>query len=140
MTAQTRSKPRYRSNTGSGSPTLDSNATPERWRRPHEPEILSNDNLLICLQHDTPHQVVEIDRDTGEVVWEFFLAGLRTTRDSDRLPNSNTLIQAVLMTGDDSVVLEVTPDGQIVWELKFKDTPAPNSPGWFYKAERVCQE
>ncbi len=33
---------------------------------PHEPEILPDDHLLICLQHETPHQVVEIDRATGE--------------------------------------------------------------------------
>ena len=107
---------------------------------PHEPEILSNDHLLVCLQHDTPHQVVEIDRATGEVVWDYFLAGLRTARDCDRLPNGNTLIQAVLTEGDESIVLELTPGGEIVWQLKLKDTPAPGSPGWFYKAERVCRE
>lgn len=107
---------------------------------PHEPEILPDDHLLICLQHDTPHQVVEIDRTTGDVVWQFYLAGLRTARDSDRLPNGNTLIQAVMMPGDESIIMEVTPDGEIVWQLKLKDTPATGSPGWFYKAERVCQE
>ena len=107
---------------------------------PHEPEILPDNDLLICLQHDTPHQVVQIDRDTGELVWEYFRSGLRTARDSDRLPNGNTLIQGVLVEGDDSVVFEVTPDGEIVWQLKLKDTPATDTPGWFYKAERVCQE
>ncbi|MHC4698818.1 MAG: aryl-sulfate sulfotransferase, partial [Planctomycetota bacterium] len=75
---------------------------------PHDPEILPDDHLLVCLQHDTPHQVVEIDRGTGELVWEYFLPGLRTARDSDRLPNGNTLIQAVLMPGNDSVIFEVT--------------------------------
>lgn len=106
---------------------------------PHEPELLSNDHLLICLQHDAPNQVVEIDRATGEVVWDFHLAGLRTARDCDRLPNGNTLIQAVLSEGDDSIIFEVTPEREIVWQLKLKDTPASGSPGWFYKAQRVCE-
>jgi len=107
---------------------------------PHEPEFLPDNDLLICLQHDTPHQVVQINRDTEEVVWEYFRSGLRTARDSDRLPNGNTLIQGVMVDGDDSVIFEVTPDGEIVWQLKLKDTPATGSPGWFYKAERLCQE
>ena len=107
---------------------------------PHEPEILPDDRLLICLQGDTPHQVVEIDRASGELAWEYYQAGLRTARDADRLPNGNTLIQAVQGDGDVSVVFEVTPAGEIVWQLKLKDTPAERSPGWFYKAQRVCQE
>ncbi|MCP4251503.1 MAG: PQQ-binding-like beta-propeller repeat protein [bacterium] len=107
---------------------------------PHEPETLPDDHLLICLQHVTPHQVVEIDRATGEVVWEYYLDGLRTARDSDRLPNGNTLIQAVLSEGDDSIIFEVTPEGETVWQLKLQDTPATSSPGWFYKAQRACPE
>ncbi|MCP4589252.1 MAG: PQQ-binding-like beta-propeller repeat protein [bacterium] len=107
---------------------------------PHEPEALPDDHLLICLQHDTPHQAVEIDRDTGEVVWEFFVEGMRTARDADRLPNGNTLIQAVMMPDDESVIFEVTAGGEIVWQLKLKDSPATGTPGWFYKAQRVCVE
>ena len=108
---------------------------------PHDPEILpDDDHLIVCLQHETPHQIVEIDRATGEVAWEFYQEGMRTARDSDRLPNGNTLIQAVLMPDDNSVVMEVTPAGEIVWQLELKDTPATQSPGWFFKAERVCQE
>lgn len=107
---------------------------------PHEPEILSDDRLLVWLQRDTPHQVVEIATDTGEIVWQFYQEGLRTARDSDRLPNGNTLIQAVMMPGDQSVVMEVTLAGEVVWQLKLKDTPAENSPGWFYKAQRVYEE
>ncbi len=107
---------------------------------PHEPEILPGDHLLVCLQHDTPHQVVEIDRATGEVAWDFYVEGMRTARDSNRLANGNTLVQAVLMPGDESVLMEVTPGREIVWQLKYKDAPAPDSPGWFFKAERVCPE
>ena len=104
---------------------------------PHEPEIQSNNHLLICLQRDAPCQVVELNRNTGLPEWEYHRDYLRTSRDSDRLPNGNTLIVGVLEDTNDSVVFEVTSDGEIVWQLKVKDTPAVNTPGWFYKAQRI---
>ncbi len=106
---------------------------------PHEPEMLNNNHLLICLQRDAPYQVVELNRNTGLPVWEYHREYLRTSRDSDRLPNGNTLIVGVLEDTNDSVIFEVTSDGEIVWQLKVKDTPAVNTPGWFYKAQRICQ-
>ena len=45
-----------------------------------------------------------------------------------------------MMPGDESIIMEVTPDGEVVWQVKLKDTPATGSLGWFYKVERVCQE
>jgi len=105
---------------------------------PHEPEMLNNNHLLICLQRDAPYQVVELNRNTGTSVWEYHREYLRTSRDSDRLPNGNTLIVGVLTDTNDSVIFEVTSDGEIVWQLKVKDTPAVNTPGWFYKAQRIC--
>ena len=45
----------------------------------------------------------------------------------------------MLTAGDESIVFETTFEGEIVWQLKLKDTPAEKSPGWFYKAQRVCQ-
>lgn len=82
--------------------------------------------------------MVEIDKSTKELVWTYARDGLRTARDSDRLPNGNTLIVGVLTPEQDSVIFEVTPDGEIVWQLKIKDAPATNnSPGFFYKAQRV---
>lgn len=110
---------------------------PPMGYNPHEPEILPENHLLICL-HDTPYQVVEIDRDTGELVWKYYRERLRTARDSDRLPNGNTLIVGVIAGPEDSVIFEVTPEGEIVWQLKLKDVPARRSPGWFYKAQRIC--
>lgn len=106
---------------------------------PHEPEILPDDHLLICLQGQTPHQAVEIDRSTGRIVWDYYRPGLRTARDCDRLPNGNTLILGVLVEGEESVIFEVTPQGEIVWELKLQDAPVGNRPGWFYKAQRTCE-
>jgi len=107
---------------------------------PHEPERLDNGNTLVCLQHETPHQVLEIGRESGEIQWQYFQAALRTARDCDRLPNGNTLVQAVLSDGDVSTVFEVTPEQEIVWRLRLHDTPATGSPGWFYKAQRVCSQ
>ena len=115
-------------------------ATPERGTYgPHEPEILPDDRLLICLQWDSPYQVVEIDRTTGDFIWSYFRDGLRTTRDADRLPNGNTLIVGVLQSSENSVIFEITPAGEVVWELKLVDFPVGRRPGWFYKAQRICR-
>ena len=111
---------------------------------PHEPEIQSNDNLLVCLQNGSPYQAVEIRRSTGEVVWQYSRVGLRTTRDCNRLANGNTLILSVLTQGtsstddDESVILEVTPAGETVWQLRLKNAPIGASTGVFYKAHRTC--
>ncbi|MFH1037789.1 MAG: aryl-sulfate sulfotransferase [PVC group bacterium] len=111
---------------------------------PHEPEILPNDNMLIAIQNDAPYQAVEIDRATGETIWKFSYPGLRTTRDADRLPNGNTLLVGVLKGEEESVILEVTPAGEVVWKLGLKNLPAQRdgrrSPGWFYKAEVIPQQ
>ena len=93
--------------------------------------------LLICLHRPTPHQVVEIDRTTGGIVWQYWRDNLRTTRDSDRLSNGNTLIVGVMSDTEDSVIFEVTESGEIVWQLKIKETPTGTRPGHFYKAERI---
>lgn len=88
-----------------------------------------------------PHQVVEIDRDTGKTVWKFSYPKLRTARDADRLPNGNTLIVGVIEGEEESTILEVIPAGEVVWKLGLKNAPAKmgekKGPGWFYKAERI---
>lgn len=105
--------------------------------QPHEPEIQPDNGLLICLHRPTPHQVVEIDRNSGGIVWQYYRDNLRTTRDSDRLSNGNTLIVGVMDDTEDSVIFEVTESGEIVWQLKVKDTLTGSRPGFFYKAERI---
>ncbi len=101
---------------------------------PHEPEVLG-DNLLICLQKDSPYQAVEIDMETEEIVWTYS-DRLRTARDCDRLPNGNTLIVAVSTISGESVMLEVTEDGEVVWEFVIEGSVG-QSPGLIYKAERI---
>jgi len=101
---------------------------------PHEPEILPNGNLLIALQGDIPYQAVEINRTTGQVVWEYGRENMIFTRDADRLPNGNTLLVAIV--NQRSKIFEVTQDGDIVWELAWGTGVSP-IPGWFYKAQRI---
>lgn len=103
---------------------------------PHDPEIETNGHIVVCLQNTSPYSVVEIDKTTGELIWSYARDGLRTARDADRLPNGNTLIVGVLRPEEDSVIFEVTTDGEIVWQLKIKDSPATGLPGFFYKAQR----
>jgi len=110
---------------------------------PHEPELQTNDHLLVCLQWTTPYQVVEFDRATCLPEWEYNRPCLRTTRDADRLPNGNTLIVGVVTNEpwpdfEQSVMFEVTPSKEIVWQLRLPTPSAFNVPGWFYKAQRIA--
>ncbi len=105
---------------------------------PHEPELHPDGHLLVCLQWEAPYQVVEIDRATGQAIWEYHRDAFRTCRDADRLPNGNTLIVGVLEDRDAAVVFEVTPEKEIAWELTLHDMPVGHHPGWFFKAQRIC--
>jgi len=116
---------------------------------PHDPEIQDNGNILVCLQNDSPYDALEIDGQTKKIVWSYSDDNLRTTRDCDKLPNGNVLIVGVLLEyqGQNhvSVIREVTPEKEIVWQLVLLDSPAVEphgrpGPGWFYKAQRLCQE
>jgi hypothetical protein len=106
---------------------------------PHEPEILSNGNLLVALQRDSPFIAVEINRTTGQTVWTYSRDNIRTTRDADRLPNGNTLLVAVdtAVAGSESLMFEVTSAGEIVWEMRLVNHPVETQPGFFYKAQRL---
>lgn len=106
---------------------------------PHEPEVESGGTLLVALQNDSPYQGVEIDMASEEIVWSYVRDGLRTTRDCDRLTNGNTLMVGVMHEDDESVIFEVTSAGEIVWQLRLKCAPVGQNPGWFYKAQRICQ-
>lgn len=111
---------------------------------PHEPDILSDSNMLICLQNDSPYVAVEINRTTKQAVWTYANSNLRTTRDCDRLSNGNTLLVAVdnggtsgVFTDDYSTMLEITSSGKIVWRMTANQKAVGRSPGYFYKAERL---
>jgi hypothetical protein len=86
----------------------------------HDPQILANGNLLLFENNeDSGHsRVVEIDPVGFDVRWSYggsdeqplyskFLGAVR------RLPNGNTLITE----SDAGRALEVTPEGEIVWQF-----------------------
>ena len=105
----------------------------------HDPEILPSGNLIATIHNSLPknrgkpQRAVEIDPETGETVWQFPIPGQDNwpVRDANRLPNGNTLI-----TGLNRIV-EVTPQGEVVWLLRLNEVVTHASGRGFYKAERV---
>ena len=121
---------------------VDPNGKPVRFigknflRHPHDPVVLDNGNILVVNQQ-RPHRSIEIDNKTGKVIWEYpeFDRMNSPVRDVDRLPNGNTII-----TGTRRIV-EVTPDGNVVWELRYKKFNIQNglerSRKGFFNAQRI---
>jgi hypothetical protein len=104
-------------------------------KRQHDPEVLLNGNILLA-NHREPHSAVEINPQTGRIVWEYTMSDRRTwpVRDANRLPNGNTLITAA------TKILEVTQGGEVVWQLTLKGVNIKKGEGarrGFYKAERI---
>ncbi|MBU1124836.1 MAG: aryl-sulfate sulfotransferase [Candidatus Omnitrophica bacterium] len=101
----------------------------------HDPETLTNGNLLVA-NHGRPQGALEIEPESGRTVWKFEVTKSNAwpVRDANRLPNGNTLI-----TGTNRVI-EVSPKGEIVWQLKsravFSDKNEAKTRG-FYKAIRI---
>lgn len=94
----------------------------------HNPQYLeSTDGHPTILVADSENsRIVEYERRDGDWVrtWELS-GGLTWPRDADRLPNGNTVIVDSL----NHRVIEVTPRGEIVWEVY--------APWGTYDAERV---
>jgi hypothetical protein len=92
------------------------------WIGQHDPDLLPGGNMLLFdnigdFGDAGFSRVIEFDPKTQEIVWSY--AGDRdhplysTLRsDQERLPNGNTLITE----SDGGRLLEVTRDGEIVWE------------------------
>ena len=91
---------------------------------PHMPTMLANGHILV---YDNGHhtaensrgytRVLEIEPVSGEIVWQYqanppdlFFSPSRGS--ANRLPNGNTLIAE----SDKGHLIEVTPDGDAVWE------------------------
>jgi hypothetical protein len=87
---------------------------------PHHPTLLDNGNVLI-FDNGTMRgysRIVEIDPLTKTIVWEYKADPVEDFYSmyhgsSQRLPNGNTLIT----NGSMGYVIEVTPEGEIVWEF-----------------------
>jgi hypothetical protein len=92
---------------------------------------LRNGNYLVC--HEGDGVVREYDGETGNVAWEFPvpLFGMdpqpghgpeafgNQAFSALRLDNGNTLVGS----GNGHSILEVTPEGDIVWEVRQRDLP-----------------
>ena len=97
---------------------------------PNDANFLSNGNILIT-ERDM-HRVIEINRDTGEIEWQFGVTGVRGSDDShldgphnaDRLPNGNT----ILSDSWNNRILEVDPEGTVVWEFSREGLDSLNWP------------
>ena len=102
----------------------------------HDPEVLANGNILVA-NHDEPHEAIEFDPTTEEIVWRYTMSERNNwpVRDADRLPNGNTLITGTIK------IIEVTTEGEVVWQFIVNNITnlSPINAGGvgFYKAERV---
>ena len=103
----------------------------------HDPEVEPDGDILFA-NPGRPPVAIEIDP-SGKVVWTYVIpmdTGFSSpARDADRLQNGNTLITAA------NRVLEVTPQGEIVWQfrlnnMQFASRNDAESRG-FYKAIRI---
>jgi hypothetical protein len=93
------------------------------WVSQHDPDILPNGNVLLFdnlghLGDEGLSRVLEVDPRTSGVVWSYAGSRDRILESSirsaqQRLPNGNTLITE----SDGGRLLEVTPEGDIVWEF-----------------------
>ncbi|MDV3293225.1 MAG: aryl-sulfate sulfotransferase, partial [Nitrososphaerales archaeon] len=103
---------------------------------PHSPVPLPNGNYLT--NSPGPGKVYEFNPATKEAVWQWPPPGTPSTtpdlRGSQRLPNGNTLI-----CDSGGQLLEVTPDGQTVWALRYANYKTGVGPQGapFFQAERI---
>lgn len=105
---------------------------------PHEPSVLSNGNILASFPA-VPDKVVELNPKTEQIIWQYVIQKIQpmigSNRDADRLPNENTLIN------EGTKILEVTPSGEIVWQLTVKGLdqlpPQERLKFYLFKSERI---
>jgi len=79
---------------------------------------LANGNYLVC--HYGDGVVKEYDP-SGKPVWEFRVPG--GPHSAIRLPNGNTLVSGADARGAKATVLEVSPAGQVVWQVSGDELP-----------------
>jgi len=101
----------------------------------HDPEVLLDGSILLA-NHARPHRAIEFDPAKKRIVWQTkgFAREFVPVRDANRLPNGNTLITAT------TKIVEITPAGEVVWQLTLKDLKLSGLEGsrlGFFKAERI---
>jgi hypothetical protein len=105
----------------------------------HHPTVLDDGHVLIFNNGTAASEVVELDPDAGRVVWRYqdgvdFFS--RTRGSAYRLPNGNTLITE----SDTGYVIEVTPDGDPVWEFANPDVQADGTRGAIWRMTRYSAD
>lgn len=91
--------------------------------------VRPTDNGTYLVAHESQRLVREYAAD-GKVVWEYPVG--TQLYSAVRLANGNTLIG----TGDGNRVIEVTPEKEIIWELKSEDLPGVKL-GWITMVDRL---
>jgi hypothetical protein len=111
---------------------------------PHMPTMLPNGHILVYDNGQNAStrvrgwtRVLELDPIAGKIVWQYRAQPPRSfyspSRGSnERLPNGNTFIAE----SDSGRCFEVTPDGEIVWELR---NPEKRAKGGRMALYRVCR-
>lgn len=104
------------------------------WKRPHQPTLLANGNMMIFdnMGHYGYSRVIEFDPRTASIAWAYAPENYEDFSSPEcgsaiRLPNGNTLMSET----DRGRALEVTPEGEIVWEFV---NPMAAGEGGFYIA------
>jgi hypothetical protein len=97
--------------------TLGADGDHDVLHRQHNPDHLwgPNGEHTLLVADSRNDRVVEYEYDHEAETWErvWTVTGLNEPRDADRLPNGNTLISDRM----GHRVVEVTPDGEVVWEV-----------------------
>jgi hypothetical protein len=101
-----------------------------RWRRQHQPTALANGRLLLFDNGGARgySQVLEVDPASGAVAWAWpdppaaEALYSKTLGSCQRLPNGNTLVTE----SENGRALEVTPAGEVVWELRSPHRAGPD--------------
>lgn len=91
------------------------------WRKQHEAQFVGDRVLMFDnLGPDERSRVIEIDWESGDIVWEwsrqdFFSRGAGSAQ---RLSNGNTLITE----SENGRIIEIDPEGEVVWEFLNPET------------------
>ena len=96
---------------------------------PNDANFLDNGNILVTDRDN--HRIIEVNRDTGDIEWQFGVTAIPGSdashldgpHNADRLANGNTIIA----DSNNDRIVEVDPRGGLLWEY---DPGIGNSLSW----------
>lgn len=98
----------------------------------HNPQYIEDEGTMVVADSRND-RIIELDLESEEYIWRYTGPSserLKWPRDADRLPNGNTLIT----DSQKNRVLEVNPDGEVVWQFHDHDGEVIPLP---YEADRI---